>query len=115
MRLSLKMIGKAALPLALCFAPLQLQAKEATTAVLFATDGHLKMLYDNRMHPAAIEYEGKIYIAWTSLGRPDGQTCRRKNHLVTQRRHGCRQRCPGHYRTRTDHQRIHGDSKVQII
>lgn len=64
MRLSLKMIGKAALPLALCFAPLQLQAKEATTAVLFATDGHLKMLYDNRMHPAAIEYEGKIYIAW---------------------------------------------------
>ena len=44
-------------------------AVDATTPapVPFATDGHLKMLYDNRMHPAAIEYDGKIYIAWRGV------------------------------------------------
>ena len=33
-------------------------------AVPFAKDGPLKMLYDNRMHPQALAYEGKVYIVW---------------------------------------------------
>ncbi len=40
-------------------------AQDTTTAtpaaVPFATDGQLKMLYDNRMHPAAMEYVSRIY------------------------------------------------------
>jgi len=59
--------GKVFLPFFICFAPLQVQAQAATKAVSFASDGHLKMLYDNRMHPAAIEYEGKVYIAWRGV------------------------------------------------
>ena len=33
-------------------------------AVPFAWDGRLKMLYDNRMHPQAFLYDGKVYIVW---------------------------------------------------
>ncbi|MDG2090423.1 MAG: BNR-4 repeat-containing protein [Gammaproteobacteria bacterium] len=33
-------------------------------AIPFASDGHLKMFYDIRMHPSAIEHEGNIYITW---------------------------------------------------
>jgi len=33
-------------------------------AVPFAVDGPLKMLYDNRMHPQALAYQGKVYIVW---------------------------------------------------
>ncbi len=32
-------------------------------AVPFADNGALKMLYDNRMHPQAVEYDGSVYIA----------------------------------------------------
>ncbi len=60
-------IPKAFLPLLICFLPLQIHAQESTSAVAFARDGHLKMLYDNRMHPAAIQYEGKVYIAWRGV------------------------------------------------
>ena len=41
-------IPKAFLPLLICFLPLQIHAQESTSAVAFARDGHLKMLYDNR-------------------------------------------------------------------
>ncbi len=60
-------IPKAFLPLLICFLPLQIHAHESTSAVAFARDGHLKMLYDNRMHPAAIEIEDKVYIAWRGV------------------------------------------------
>ncbi|WP_299143369.1 BNR-4 repeat-containing protein [uncultured Vibrio sp.] len=40
------------------------QLSGINTAVPFAKDGHLKMLYDIRMQPSAIEREGKIYITW---------------------------------------------------
>jgi hypothetical protein len=33
-------------------------------AVPFAENGTLKMLYDNRMHPQAVEYDGSVYIVW---------------------------------------------------
>jgi len=33
-------------------------------AVPFAQNGTLKMLYDTRMHPQAIEYDGIVYIVW---------------------------------------------------
>ena len=33
-------------------------------AVPFAKDGYLKMFYDNRMHPQALEYNGKVFIVW---------------------------------------------------
>ena len=33
-------------------------------AIAFAEDGGLKMLYDNRMHPQAVEYGGSVYIVW---------------------------------------------------
>lgn len=33
-------------------------------AVPFAGDGPLKMLYDNRMHPQALEFEGQVYLVW---------------------------------------------------
>lgn len=61
---SLHTVSNAMLLLLLCFAPLQAQAQEASKAVTIATDGHLKMLYDNRMHPAAIGHDGQIYITW---------------------------------------------------
>lgn len=32
--------------------------------VPFSRDGTLKMLYDNRMYPQALEYNGIVYIAW---------------------------------------------------
>lgn len=35
-----------------------------STTSLFASDGHLKMFYDIRMHPSAIEYDGEIFITW---------------------------------------------------
>ena len=55
---SLRFIATGVLSLLICIAPLQLFAQESTAAVAFASDGHLKMLYDNRMHPAAIAHEG---------------------------------------------------------
>ena len=33
-------------------------------AVPFADNGTLKMLYDNRMHPQALEHDGSVYIVW---------------------------------------------------
>lgn len=33
-------------------------------AIPFASDGHLKMFYDIRMNPSAIEHDGKIYVSW---------------------------------------------------
>lgn len=33
-------------------------------AVPFAENGSLKMLYDNRMYPQAVEDRGKVYIVW---------------------------------------------------
>ena len=33
-------------------------------AVPFAENGALKMLYDNRMYPQAVEYDGSVYIVW---------------------------------------------------
>lgn len=45
-----------------CLSPEKLA--QSSAAVPFATDGHLKMLYDIRMHPSAIENNGKIYITW---------------------------------------------------
>ena len=33
-------------------------------SVPFAKNGTLKMLYDNRMHPQAVEYKGSVYIVW---------------------------------------------------
>jgi hypothetical protein len=33
-------------------------------AVPFAEDGTLKMLYDNRMYPQAVEVNGHIHIVW---------------------------------------------------
>ncbi len=38
--------------------------KPASRAVPFANDGQLKMLYDNRMHPLAVEYNNNAYIVW---------------------------------------------------
>ncbi len=38
------------------------------TAVPFADGGSLKMLYDNRMHPQALEFEGKVYIVSRGVG-----------------------------------------------
>ena len=40
------------------------QTGDINVAVPFANDGHLKMLYDIRMQPSAIERNGKIYITW---------------------------------------------------
>lgn len=37
---------------------------DVTQAIPFASGGPLKMLYDNRMHPQALEFEGKVYIVW---------------------------------------------------
>ncbi len=36
-------------------------------AVPFADNGTLKMLYDNRMHPQALEHNGSVYIVWRGL------------------------------------------------
>lgn len=33
-------------------------------AIPFAWDGHLKMFFDIRMHPSAIEHDGSIYVTW---------------------------------------------------
>lgn len=33
-------------------------------SIPFADNGTLKMLYDNRMYPQAVEYDGNIYIVW---------------------------------------------------
>lgn len=39
--------------------------------VAFAENGSLKMLYDNRMYPQAVEHSGKIHIVWRGeAGRP---------------------------------------------
>lgn len=35
-----------------------------TAAVPFASDGQVKMFYDIRMHPSAIQHDGQISIAW---------------------------------------------------
>jgi len=35
--------------------------------VPFATGGGLKMLYDNRMYPQAIEHQGKVHIVWRGI------------------------------------------------
>ena len=40
------------------------QAESNVIAVPFASDGHLKMFYDIRMYPSAIEHDSKIYITW---------------------------------------------------
>ncbi len=46
-----------------------------TEAVPFAENGGLKMLYDNRMYPQAVELEGKLYIVWRgSEGFPYAKT-----------------------------------------
>ena len=37
-------------------------------AVRFAEDGALKMLYDNRMYPQAVESGGHVYIVWRGSG-----------------------------------------------
>ncbi len=37
---------------------------ESVSVTAFASDGHLKMLYDIRMQPSAIEYDSNIYITW---------------------------------------------------
>ena len=61
-------------------------ATDTPAAVSFATDGHLKMLYDNRMHPAAIEYEGKIYIAWRGVnGWPQMRTYDLESRMFSER------------------------------
>lgn len=49
-------------------------------AVPFARDGRLKMLYDNRMHPQAFHYEGKVYIVWRG---DKGMPCIRSYDLET--------------------------------
>ena len=33
-------------------------------AVRFAEDGALKMLYDNRMYPQAVESDGRVFVVW---------------------------------------------------
>ena len=33
-------------------------------AVPFAEDGALKMLYDNRMYPQAVETGGRVFMVW---------------------------------------------------
>ena len=40
-------------------------------AIEFAADGALKMLYDNRMYPQAVESAGRLYMVWRGdLGLP---------------------------------------------
>lgn len=51
------------LSLASCVVIVQCRACFAR-AVPFADNGALKMLYDNRMHPQAVEYDGSVYIVW---------------------------------------------------
>jgi len=38
--------------------------KHVPRALELAGDGHLAMLYDSRMHPAAIEHDGKLILTW---------------------------------------------------
>ena len=33
-------------------------------AVPFAENGGLKMLYDNRMYPQALEHQGQVFMVW---------------------------------------------------
>ena len=55
--------GLLILSLASCVVIAQCCACFAKT-VPFADNGTLKMLYDNRMCPQAVEYDGDVYIVW---------------------------------------------------
>ena len=49
--------------LSLLFFGKSLSAAESSV-VSFAKNGTLKMLYDNRMYPQAVQLEGKVYFVW---------------------------------------------------
>ena len=51
-------------------------------AVPFAENGGLKMLYDNRMYPQAIEHQGRVYMVWRAK---NGFPYIRSRELATRR------------------------------